>query len=688
MRSAVIQKASVVLGELKTSTVSRNQVSGETEAAGHFKPWASGFVGFRMLREHRSGLRIGTVSVIVRQIGFGLLWMAFIQAEDYGVPVLFPEKAGLLDVRDYGANGDDENDDTEAIQRALDAHPNGNRIVYLPPGEFIVRDTLRWPRGESDGDDYRRTILQGSGIFYTTIRLPEATEGFDGPDPKPVIWTGPQPAVRHRNAVRDLRISIDGGNPAATGLQFNASSQGCVRNVAIESAESSGHTGLDLGHTDEIGSLLVRNLAIRGFEYGIVTKWPLNSVTFESVVLRDQRRLGWWNYHQMVFLRGLISYNWVPALYNEKDSWGAVSMIDSQLIGLRPERTNPGIINQRQMYFRNVEVAGYGKAVDNSDRARDQGDWLGSAHLLEQTSHANVVSQFRQLDDGTFATAGEVRHLPVKEKPIVPWGDPDSEWVSVVDFGADPSGETDSTAALQRAIDSGAACVFFPGGGRYLLGGDITIRGPVRRIIGLEGTCFNQGSPTWSLVDGEHPRGLEDAPTVVIERIENNRAMRGGDHQIKVRHASSRTLVMSSTMGFRVEGQGSGDLFLDDFAGHLDLLTPGQSAWCRQINARRNGIKIRNYGGNLWILGMRAERSGTVIETRRGGVTDATGILVYSSQGWEGGVPAFLIEDSTAILAGISERNFIRRPVSLWFRETQNGETRELRDCAWVYLSK
>ena len=158
----------------------------------------------------------------------------------------------------------------------------------------------------------------------------------------------------------------------------------------------------------------------------------------------------------MVFLRGLVSYNWVPAIYNERDSWGAMTVMDSQIIGLEPNNADPGIANQRQMYYRNVEVAGYNRAIENSDRNRSQGNWIGAAHLIEDTSHRNVVSQFRHLDESTFAAAGEVRHMPVKETQIVPWGDPNLEWVNILDFGADATGETNSSGALHRAFDAGA----------------------------------------------------------------------------------------------------------------------------------------------------------------------------------------------------------------------------------------
>jgi hypothetical protein len=78
---------------------------------------------------------------------------------------------------------------------------------------------------------------------------------------------------------------------------------------------------------------------------------------------------------------------------------------------------------------------------------------------------------------------------------------------------------------------------------------------------------------------------------------------------------------------------------------------------------------------------------GTIIETVNGGITDAAGIFIYSNQGWDEDVPAFIIDNSTATLAGINERNFNRRPVSLWFRETQGDETRESKSSG-VYVSR
>lgn len=600
-------------------------------------------------------------------------------------PIAFPRDGGVLDVRDFGARPDDAADDTAAIQKALDAFPAGNRIIHVPAGRWIVRDTLKWPAGAHGGLAQKRTILQGAGTALTVLHLPDATDGFASAEkPRALIWTGERPAQRFRNAVRDLTIELGHGNPGAIGLQFNASNQGTIRNVTLRAVGGSGAIGLDMGFTDEIGPLLVRGLTVEGFDTGIVTKWPVNSATFEHVTLREQRKFGWSNYHQMIFVRGLDSENAVPALFNQKDSWGAVTLVDSRIVGKGAGEKTPGILNERQAYFRNVEIGGYAKSVDNADKGRDKGDIVAAGTIAEDTSHTSVTGLFRTVTNGTFAGAGAVTHLPAKESPTVPWGDPARDWTNLVAFGADPTGKADASAALQAAIDSGARTVYLPAGMRFQFNETVEIRGPVERIIGLEGVFHTDGRAVWKLVDGRHPRGLPDAKTVVIERMSGT----SGGASVTVRHESRRTLVVSSTISFAVEGHGAGDIFLDDFCGTLNLHQPGQGAWCRQLNTEHRGTMLRNNGGRLWILGMKTEKIGTIIETLNGGITDAAGIFVYSNQGWDGNVPAFIIHNATATLAGINERNYNGRPVSLWFRETQGNETREAKTRSWVYLSR
>lgn len=607
-----------------------------------------------------------------------------LSAED-GEVISFPVDAGIVDVREFGATPDDGNDDTVAIQEALDQFPGGNRIVYLPPGVFEVTDTLRWPGGEFPGQAQKRVILQGAGEAHTVLRLPESTSGFYEGPPKPLIWTGDKPAQRFRNAIRDLTIEISEGNRGAIGIQFNASNQGGLRNVTIRAPQGTGRIGLDLGHTDEIGPLLVRNLRVEGFDVGISSKWPVNSNTFEHIHLANQRRFGWWNYHQMIFVRGLTAEGRATALYNEGNSWGSVVLMNSHLHGVGAGSQIPAILNQRQIVLGDVDILGYQKAVENDDRDRDKGNIASAGLIVEDTSHRNVVSPFREIEGGTFADVGEVRRLPVKETPEVPWGDPSIDWVNLLSFGADPEGVKDASPALQRAIDSGKKTIYLPPSGEFRFESEVRIRGPVRRIIGLEGRFTTSEEAVWKLVDGDHPEGMPDAPGVIIERL----TMRNGGGELRVRQESERTLVVSSSMGINVEGHGTGDLFIDDLSGHLDRVAPGQNVWCRQLNSeRKDGVKCRNVGGNLWILGMRSEHRGPVMELTGGGHTELNGLFLYSNSGWNEGEPAFIIRDSTAALFGMNERNFNRRPVSFWISETQDGETKEVRKLPWVYLSR
>lgn len=55
--------------------------------------------------------------------------------------------AGNFSVRDTGARGDGTNDDTVAIQKALDMAGQAGGVVTLPPGKYLVKASLRIPPG-------------------------------------------------------------------------------------------------------------------------------------------------------------------------------------------------------------------------------------------------------------------------------------------------------------------------------------------------------------------------------------------------------------------------------------------------------------------------------------------------------------------------------------------------------------
>jgi hypothetical protein len=101
------------------------------------------------------------------------------------------------------------------------------------------------------------------------------------------------------------------------------------------------------------------------------------------------------------------------------------------------------------------------------------------------------------------------------------------ETVSVKDFGADPTGATDSATAIQAALNSGAKVVEFPVAGSYTVGSALTVPASVQ-IEGNDATVTASSSFTlFNFTDGGAIRNLNivgsvaagtyDASSIAIE---------------------------------------------------------------------------------------------------------------------------------------------------------------------------
>lgn len=84
-----------------------------------------------------------TPCVLAALAGFSLL--SVFAAE--GTVVVKPVATGEISVLAFGARGDATNDDTAAIQKALDAAGQLGGIVVLPPARYLVKGSLRIPPG-------------------------------------------------------------------------------------------------------------------------------------------------------------------------------------------------------------------------------------------------------------------------------------------------------------------------------------------------------------------------------------------------------------------------------------------------------------------------------------------------------------------------------------------------------------
>ena len=377
--------------------------------------------------------------------------------------ITYPVDSGVLNVKSFGAKGDGVTDDTAAIQDLLNAHPNGHRIIYLPNGTYLVSKTLTWPAGTpGKGDDYKNITLQGQSERGVTIQLKDNTPGFlSSMIPKAVIFTGPAPAQRFGNSVRNLTVDTGRGNSGAIGIQFNASNQGSLRQVTIQSGDGQGIQGLDMNFADEIGPLLVKNLTVKGFQYGIRTGFRINSQTLENIKLQNQSIYGLYNTGQVLNIRGLNSNNSVTAIYN---AGGRLTLLDSSLQGRGAASGLPAIKSDfpLDLVVRNLKTSGYQVAIQNNNQVK-----VGPT----------VVEYISGLALNPSSSPAQTLNLLIKETPDVPWDNP-ATWANVMSYGATPNDGQDDTAAIQAAIDSGKTTVYLPVG-YYNLRGTVLIRNNV-----------------------------------------------------------------------------------------------------------------------------------------------------------------------------------------------------------------
>jgi hypothetical protein len=73
---------------------------------------------------------------------------------------------GLFNVRDFGAIGNGEKDDTPAFNGAIAAMlatPTGGTL-FVPPGRYLIKGEV-WFK---PGSGWQSLDLQGSGLFATT----------------------------------------------------------------------------------------------------------------------------------------------------------------------------------------------------------------------------------------------------------------------------------------------------------------------------------------------------------------------------------------------------------------------------------------------------------------------------------------------------------------------------------------
>lgn len=575
--------------------------------------------------------------------------------------VYIPTDAGLVNVRDHGVVGDGITDDTAALIRLVQKNLNQHKTLFFPAGTYLLSDTIPW--ANEKGEFWPWLTWQGEGRGRTVLRLRDKAPGFGDPArPKAMVKTGCYNGEERQNAAFnsnffDLTLNTGQDNPGAIALDYCSNNNGGVVRVDLISEDGKGFTGLSMTR-DSPGPALIQHVRIRGFDTGIAIRHLLFGLTLESIRLEGQNRVGMTVDGNSVAVRRLTSVNKVPAL--RLNGWAAsVVLLDSELTGGASETHAVEMTDAPTLLLRNVLTEGYKHAA-----------------RVKQGNHQQRVPTGRVeefLAGQRFAlfadpAKGRTLNLPIEDAPVY-FGEK-ADWTSVKAHGAKGDGQTDDTAAVQKAIDSGKSVVYFPFG-KYRLSSPVIVRGAVRRIVGFSSTFVEAMDQTlFRFENSDHPASLERFCFFDGGKVENK-----ATQPVILRH-----LTGPQQRGVVTIGSGRTWFFEDVCTSHFTL-RKGNKLYARQLNCEPAppGAGFVNDGGLVWILGLKTEWGNTIGDTRNGGKTEVLGGLMLPAQGFnDKSIAAFSVSDGE--FSGTwNEITFGSGNYPVAVRERRNGKELELK---------
>lgn len=135
-----------------------------------------------------------------------------------------PSMDTWVNIRDLGAKGDDETDDTKIFQKAIDKYDN----IYVPQGWYIISETLKMKPN---------TCLIGLHPMGTQLKLAVSTPAFSGfGAPKALL----ESSEGGNNILNGIGINTNTYNYRAVGLKWMANTASYVNDVKFVG----GHGGM------------------------------------------------------------------------------------------------------------------------------------------------------------------------------------------------------------------------------------------------------------------------------------------------------------------------------------------------------------------------------------------------------------------------------------------------------------
>ncbi len=418
-------------------------------------------------------------------------------------------KAVYLATPEFAVHGDGQEDDSAAIQAAIDKAESHSRegIVFIPSGRYrLTRTVYVWPG----------VRVFGYGATRPVFVLADNTPGFQKDMGVMVIFTGARPGDRFSrgrrvpfpppgsvppnneiadanpgtfySAMSNIDFEIGNGNPAAIAIRFHVAQHAYLSHMDF-------HVGSGLAALTQIGNE-AEDLHFYGGRYGILTEKPSPAWQFTLIdsVFDGQREAAIREHEaQLTLIRD--TFRNVPTAIDIDPHYSDELWVkDSRFEKI----AGPAVIisNEKspltEIGFENAVL----KDVPEFALFRESGKKVagkGRTYRVESFNYGLIVPGEGRM--GSLGMRYDARPLSVMPAPLpaaVAALPPTGSWVNVHTLGVAGDGTTDDTAAIQKAIDTHKV-LYFPSG-HYVVHDTLMLK-PDTVLIGLHPTATQVDLP-------------------------------------------------------------------------------------------------------------------------------------------------------------------------------------------------
>ncbi|MET0310147.1 MAG: glycosyl hydrolase family 28-related protein [Sphingomonas sp.] len=300
-----------------------------------------------------------------------------------------PPVSEWANAHELGVRGDDETDDTAALQRAIDNH----RVVYLPMGRYRVTDTLKL-RPDS--------VLIALHPSLTHLYLPDETPAYSGVGSAKALIE----SARGGNAiVSGIGLWTGGVNPRATALLWKAGEASMVNDVKIQGGGGTLLTkGSPIGFGDPRARFDGQHPSIWVTDGGggtFAAIWSPNTLASAGFYVSDTKTPG------HVYELSAEHHYRVEIVLDGVENWEFLAPQTEQEVRDGVNAISTEFRNSRNILFANY----HGYRVTRSIKPMDAAVKLyNSSDIRFRNVHVNAESGFASCDDkgcGTYTRASK-----------------------------------------------------------------------------------------------------------------------------------------------------------------------------------------------------------------------------------------------------------------------------------------